>query len=148
MRDIDNDELWQMMGEQVHRIVPDDQKSLFIETIKPVIETPEEAVFWAECLCTDKLTHGDEERVVVCEAGHNFYEAACEAIDTHDSDFKYFMRHITDKTGATDKKLEMPIRIALTGVLHGPELEKVFHLIGPVQAKVRFEQVMDFCHCH
>ncbi len=148
MHNIDNDELWQMMGSQVHEIVSEDQKLLFIETIKPVINAAEEALFWAERLCTDKLTHGDEGRVVVCEAGHDFYEAAVEAIDTHDGDFKYFMQHITEKTGATGKNLEMPVRIALTGVLHGPDLENIFHLVGPVQAKVRFEQVMDLCHCH
>jgi len=85
---------------------------------------------------------------VVCAAGHDFYQAACEAIDEHRDDYAYFIHHIMEKTGATDKNLHMPVRIALTGVLHGPELEKIFHLIGPDQARVRFEQVMDLCHCH
>lgn len=148
MHDIDNEQLWQMMGEQVRDIVPEDKKSLFIDTIKPVIESADEALFWAQRLCTDELTHGDEGRVVVCEAGHDFYQAACDAIDEHDGDFDYFMHHIGSRTGAQGKALEMPIRIALTGVLHGPELKKIFELVGTVQAKVRFEQVMDLCHCH
>lgn len=148
MHDIDNEELWQMMDDRVHRIVPDEKKDLFIETIRPVIDSADEGIFWAQRLCTDELTHGDEERVVVCRAGHDFYQAACEAIDEHDGDFDYFLKHITEKTGASGKDLEMPVRIALTGVLHGPELQKVFELVGSVQAKVRFEQVMDLCHCH
>ena len=148
MHDIDNEELWQMMGEQVQQLVPEEKKKLFLDTIKPVIESTDEGLFWAQRLCTDELTDGDEGRVVVCEAGHDFYQAACDAIDDHDGDFDYFMKHIAKKTGASGQSLEMPIRIALTGVLHGPELEKVFQLVGSVQARVRFEQVMDLCHCH
>jgi hypothetical protein len=148
MHNIDNETLWQMMGEQVQQIVPADKKDLFIDAIKPVIESADEGLFWARILCTDELTHGDEGRAVVCSAGHAFYDAAGEAIDEHDGDFDYFCRHITEKTGAAGQDLEMPLRIALTGVLHGPDLVQVFHLVGPVQCKVRFEQVMDLCHSH
>lgn len=148
MQNPDNNQLWELMGAQVHEIVTDDKRDLFIKTIQPVIKSPDEALFWAIRLCTDQLTHGDEERVVVCEAGHDFYQAAVEAIDEHGDDYAYFIKHIAEKTGTRDKKLEMPIRIALTGVLHGPDLENVFKLMGPVQARVRLEQVMDLCHCH
>ena len=145
---MDTETLWQAMGNEVHDIVPGEQKELFIDTVKPVIKSANEALFWAQRLCTDQLTHGDEGRVVVCEAGHDFYQAACEAIDEHGVDFDYFIQHIREKTGAEGHQLLMPIRIALTGVLHGPELDKVLQLVGPEQARVRFEQVMDLCHCH
>lgn len=145
---MDNETLWQAMGNEVHDIVSSELKGLFIETLKPIIESAEDALFWAQRLCTDQMTQGDEGRVVVCEAGHDFYQAACEAIDEHGVDYEYFIQHIREKTGANGKQLLMPIRIALTGVLHGPELDKVLQLIGPDQARVRFEQVMDLCHCH
>ncbi|MDH5472284.1 MAG: hypothetical protein OEY87_06460 [Gammaproteobacteria bacterium] len=148
MKDITNESLWDMLDARVHELVDNDKRNLFIDAIKGVIESPDEALFWAEILCTDKLTHGDEGRVVVCEAGHDFYQAACEAIDEHGEDYAYFINHISEITGAKNKRLEMPVRIALTGVLHGPDLEKIFYLLGPVQARVRFEQVMDLCHCH
>ena len=92
--------------------------------------------------------HGDEGRVVVCEAGHDFYQAACEAIDAHGEDYDYFINHIREKTGREDNRLYMPVRIALTGVLHGPDLDKVLKLVGSDQARVRFDQVMDLCHSH
>lgn len=148
MQNLDDDQLWEQMGAKVHAIVTEDKRELFIKTVAPVINQAEEALFWAQCLCTDQLTHGDEERVVVCEAGHDFYQAAVDAIDEHGDDYEYFISHIADKTGFRDKKLEMPIRIALTGVLHGPDMKNVLKLIGPVQARVRLEQVMDLCHCH
>lgn len=148
MADSDNGDLWQQMGEQVHAIVPGHQKTLFIEAIKPVIESADEALFWAECLCTDNLSHDAEGHVVVCEAGHDFYQAACEALDEHGVDYDYFISHIREKTGVDNHQLYMPVRIALTGMLHGPELEKVLQLVGVDQARIRFEQVMDLCHCH
>lgn len=148
MQDEDKETLWQAMGKQVHDIVTSKQKELFIEAVKPALESADDALFWAQRLCTDQLTHGDEERVVVCAAGHDFYQAACEAIDQHGVDYDYFIEHIREKTGAEGDRLLMPIRIALTGVLHGPELDKVLQLIGAEQARMRFEQVMDLCHCH
>ena len=148
MQEMSDDVFWQQLDDKVCDIVSDDKRALFVATIKPVVKSLDEVMFWAEILCTDQLTHGDEGRVVICQAGHDFYQAACEAIDQHRDDYDYFIEHIKEKTGARDKALEMPIRIALTGVLHGPDLEKVFHLIGPDQVKVRFEQVMDLCHCH
>ena len=148
MQDMSDDVFWQQLNERARGLVTESKRALFIAAVKPVVKSVDEALFWAEILCTDQLTHGDEGRVVVCQAGHDFYQAACEAIDEHGDDYAYFIQHIMEKTGARDKQLEMPVRIALTGVLHGPELEKIFHLVGPEQARIRFDQVMDLCHCH
>ncbi|TNF32844.1 MAG: hypothetical protein EP315_09130 [Gammaproteobacteria bacterium] len=148
MQNLDNNQLWALMGTQVHDIVSDEKRDLFLQTVRPILKSADEALFWAQRLCTDQLTHGDEERVVVCRAGHDFYQAAVEAIDAHGDDYQYFINHIAEKTGAQGKDLDMPIRIALTGVLHGPDLALVLKLIGAVQARVRLEQVMDLCHCH
>ena len=40
------------------------------------------------------------------------------------------IKYTKEKTGAKGKDLFMPIRAALTGCVHGPELEKVFAIIG------------------
>jgi glutamyl-tRNA synthetase len=40
------------------------------------------------------------------------------------------IKHTKEKTGAKGKDLFMPIRSALTGKVHGPELDKVFALLG------------------
>ena len=52
-----------------------------------------------------------------CDAGpENLYSAA--------------MKHVREKTGAKGRELFMPVRAALTGVVHGPELDKVFAILG------------------
>jgi nondiscriminating glutamyl-tRNA synthetase len=40
------------------------------------------------------------------------------------------IKYIKEKTGAKGKDLFMPIRAALTGCVHGPELDKVFAILG------------------
>ena len=44
---------------------------------------------------------------------------------------------ITAKTGAKGKALFMPLRLALTGQPHGPEMKKLLPLIGPERASMR-----------
>ena len=41
------------------------------------------------------------------------------------------------ETGAKGKALFMPLRLALTGQPHGPEMQKLLYLIGPERAKAR-----------
>jgi nondiscriminating glutamyl-tRNA synthetase len=40
------------------------------------------------------------------------------------------IKYVKEKTGAKGKELFMPIRAALTGKVHGPELDKVFAILG------------------
>ena len=44
---------------------------------------------------------------------------------------------IKEKTGAKGKKLFMPLRLALTGQKHGPEMAALFPLIGAEKARAR-----------
>ena len=44
---------------------------------------------------------------------------------------------ITASTGAKGKALFMPLRLALTGLAHGPEMKKLLPLIGPDRARKR-----------
>ena len=45
-------------------------------------------------------------------------------------------------TGRKGKALFMPLRLALTGLDHGPELKALLPLIGPEQAKARLAPVL------
>lgn len=48
-----------------------------------------------------------------------------------------FVAEVKAKTGATGKNLFMPLRIALTGKEHGPDMASIFPLIGSQKAKAR-----------
>ena len=53
--------------------------------------------------------------------------------------WKAFVDAVKDKTGAKGKALFMPLRQALTGLDHGPEMAPLFALIGPERARARLE---------
>ena len=44
---------------------------------------------------------------------------------------------VKDSTGVKGKALFMPLRLALTGQEHGPELASLLPLIGPEKARAR-----------
>jgi glutamyl-tRNA synthetase len=48
-----------------------------------------------------------------------------------------FVEVVKERTGAKGKALYMPLRQALTGLDHGPEMGPLFALIGPERAKAR-----------
>ncbi|MEL6112494.1 MAG: glutamate--tRNA ligase [Pseudomonadota bacterium] len=57
---------------------------------------------------------------------------------TEDS-WSAFIGAVKEKTGAKGKKLFMPLRLALTGKAHGPEMGPLFALIGAEKARIRLQ---------
>ena len=65
-------------------------------------------------------------------------EAAALVPDTLDGEsWGAFTGALKEKTGAKGKKLFMPLRLALTGQAHGPEMAALFPLIGAEKARAR-----------
>jgi nondiscriminating glutamyl-tRNA synthetase len=56
--------------------------------------------------------------------------------------FHSLMNVVSEKTGLWGKKLYMPIRAAVTGRLHGPELDRVFALLGTDSLLKRLERAL------
>lgn len=65
-------------------------------------------------------------------------EAAALVPDALDADsWNALANALKEKTGAKGKKLFMPLRLALTGQPHGPEMAALFPLIGAEKARAR-----------
>ncbi len=56
------------------------------------------------------------------------------------STWKQWTDAIKTSTGRKGKELFMPLRQALTGMDHGPELGDLLPLIGPEKAKARLQK--------
>ncbi|MEW6335010.1 MAG: glutamate--tRNA ligase [Thermodesulfobacteriota bacterium] len=56
--------------------------------------------------------------------------------------FAALVKGIGERTGIGGKKLYLPIRAAMTGRLHGPELDRVFPLLGPASLRRRVERAL------
>lgn len=69
-----------------------------------------------------------------------FTEAAAEVLPPapwNETTFNTWINAVKEKTGKKGKELFMPIRIALTGMEHGPELPVLLPLLGPEKVKDR-----------
>jgi glutamyl-tRNA synthetase len=71
-----------------------------------------------------------------------FAEAAAAHVPSGGLDggsWKVFTEAVKEQTGAKGKALFMPLRQALTGLDHGPDMAVLFQLIGAEKAKARLK---------
>ncbi|MGQ0531070.1 MAG: glutamate--tRNA ligase [Caulobacteraceae bacterium] len=108
-----------------------DRGEAFWNAIRANISLLPEARVWAH------IVDGPIEPFVPDAA---FATAAAEALPTGAYDastWQAFTNAVKEKTGAKGKALFMPLRQALTGLDHGPEMAALFPLIGEQRARKR-----------
>ena len=137
LAEADIDTLWSWMGEEVHHLVPEEERERFLEAVRPNVSFPEHARHWAAIVYCDPLALDDAARETVAAAGSSFFEHALAALDAHPSDFKAFAEAVKQATGAKGKALFHPLRAALTGAAGGPEMARLFPLLGAERARQR-----------
>lgn len=72
-----------------------------------------------------------------------YFLTALEKVDELNVDsFRQIMKTIQEETGIKKQELWMPVRIALTGVTHGPELPIVIEIFGKSRAEMFTRQVL------
>jgi len=72
-----------------------------------------------------------EAAVVLAEAGETFFATALQLWHEHDcADWKAWLNAVKEQTGCKGKGLFMPIRVALSGALHGPEMSAIVAFLG------------------
>ena len=94
-------------------------------------------VFFADVKEWARVIAGPIDPVIADAA---FASAAAEALPAGPYDsaaWNSFVDAVKTKTGAKGRALFMPLRQALTGMDHGPEMAPLFALIGPEKARAR-----------
>jgi glutamyl/glutaminyl-tRNA synthetase len=137
---LDMPALWDWLGEHVANKVPEAMRPLFAETIKANIEFPQDALEWASVFFQENVTLDAAEKNILSEAGEQFFVEAEQAIDKYGIDLPQVLAEMKQTLGVSGKKLFMPLRIALTGKNHGPELAQVAALLGQEKLKHRLGQ--------
>jgi glutamyl-tRNA synthetase len=137
------EEMWAWMQPVVENIVPEDASALFVDCIRSNIVRPEDARFWAENVFNGVLVLTDEALKVLQEAGHDFYHGLFESIQLHGDDYKMVLESMKQKTSNRGRNLFMPIRVAISGLCHGPEMEKLFALLGRKRLVARLQFILE-----
>lgn len=137
-----SEKLWELMGHEVHKWVPMSEHLAFVETVRPNITFPQEALHWAKILFGE-LSYQEPIKPLLAEAGKHFFSIAEQIVDKQGADYDLLCAELKSQLGVKGKGLFQPLRLALTGELHGPELKQILALLGAPKIKGRFKQVCD-----
>ena len=132
--------IWKWFGQEVHELVPHDSQGLFIKTIKPNVNFPQDALQWAHIIFKNDF----QIDATLTEALKNthplFFVTANEYLQQHGLNYSGLCDALKNKLNVKGKELFQPLRIALTGQLHGPEMAGLLQLIGLDNVITRFSK--------
>ncbi|WP_018954198.1 glutamate--tRNA ligase [Thioalkalivibrio sulfidiphilus] len=136
-------ELEDWLGESLEDVVPEGAREAFLKVLRDNIRFPSEARDWARRLFGRPPEVDAPGRDAMELAGRRFFTAALAALDPAPADFRELAQRVGEATGAKGRHLFMPLRAALTGLSHGPEMRDLWPLLGPERVAERFTAARD-----
>lgn len=124
-----DEEFWQWVAPFVAELVGDHAQA-FTTTFKQNCILPTDAKAWAEQILTDS-PHWDEEALShLTEANRNLLDHLAQAIEADGDNYQAVIKRVGEELAIKGKALFLPVRSAITGRCYGPELVKIFPLMG------------------
>ncbi len=152
-----DDEMWRWHGRLLHELdsadlipmiepyLPDakaDNLSGFATLIGKNIERAHEAAQYLRLLDVQAAL-ADNALAVITEAGADFYQ---QALDTwqglNEPDWKTWMGLVKEHTGCKGKALFMPLRVGLSGAMHGPDMSSIVSFLGRDGVRSRIKHAL------
>ncbi len=131
---------WKWCDEATQNLVPKKLRTEFYEAIQPNILFPLEVKHWAEILF-GQLSFSEEALAGLRQAGKAYFEKAVALWPA--SDFKAFTHALGDALQVKGKALFEPLRLALTGQTHGPELVQLEKFLGKEKIQQRLQGALE-----
>lgn len=136
---IDSQELVDVLPASVKEQVPGDKIIAFSEAIQQNITFPSDAEPWADIIFGDALALTEDATDQLKNNTVEFFQHAVTAFEKADYQYSDAMSELKSISGQKGKSLFQPIRLAITGQFHGPEMKPVFDLMNPATIKARLE---------
>jgi nondiscriminating glutamyl-tRNA synthetase len=111
----------------------------FIDLVRHNVSLPADVVAWRQVVNGELAPLEPEEQRIIAAAGAEFFSAALEGYERSNGDLKLLIQQLKERTGRKGQDLFMPLRVALTGRAHGPELALLLKLIAPDTARRRLK---------
>ena len=109
----------------------------FVGLVRHNVMLPADAAEWRAVVHGDLAPLGEHEQSIIAAAGPEFFAAAAAALDQSSTDLKTLTKILKERTARKGADLYMPLRVALTGRAHGPELGPLLELMSPETARRR-----------
>ncbi len=152
-----DDEMWRWHGRLLHELdsavlvdmirpylgsVTHDDLTAFASLIGKNIERANEASHYLRLLDT-QAAWDDDALQIVQTAGADFYQQALSSWNSLDAaDWKSWMNLVKESTGCKGKALFMPLRVALSGAMHGPDMSSIVNFLGKQGVMIRIEDAL------
>lgn len=136
-------ERFEVDGRRLEEIVPAGRLAEFVHAVRDNLVLPLDAFRLADRLFRALPQPQGGVRATIDAAGEAFFTAAASC--AAETDFKAFARAVGAATGAKGKGLFMPLRAALTGETHGPEMDRLWALLGAEEIRQRLAAAAQLC---
>jgi nondiscriminating glutamyl-tRNA synthetase len=109
----------------------------FLAAVLPNVVLPEDARPWVDVVFGGPPALGASEEQIVRNAGSGFFSAASQAAARSGNDLQAIAGAVRTATGKKGADLYMPLRVAISGLAHGPELAPLLRALPPGAAHQR-----------
>ena len=123
-----------MPFEAVRRRLPAGMDEAGWHAVQPNVETVGEVADWW------RLVTGPIDRVEFSDEDRAYLAQAAQTLSWTDDPWGALTGALKEKTGRKGKALFLPLRQALTGMNHGPDMGELLPLIGEAEARARLEK--------
>ena len=131
------DEFLEWIATELPANVDAQKRAQFVTTVRGNVELPPDARVWAKVIFGHLDAFDDDALTAIRGAGEDFFSAAAAAIGQPGVEFKQAVKLLGQASGKKGPALFMPLRAALTGVTHGPELAPMLALLPPDEVQAR-----------
>ncbi|MGB9428474.1 MAG: glutamate--tRNA ligase [Gammaproteobacteria bacterium] len=148
VRGVGTARLWQWLTQarpELNSLVPPDRRDAFLELVQENLSRPVEALMWARIIFANQFELDETALTVIRATGRGFFELALACFKQAPADFRLFAKAVGIETRLSGKNLFAPLRAALTGQTHGPEMERLWRLMSPVLIEQRLRATLDCC---
>jgi glutamyl-tRNA synthetase len=110
--------------------VPAADRRAFVTAVRGNVLFPTDVDSLVQVVVNGELAWSADARTAIATAGRDFFTKAHEAWMSHGPDFRAWSKAVRATTNASGAALFKPLRAALTGATHGPELAPLVALMG------------------
>jgi glutamyl-tRNA synthetase len=116
---------------RIDRLGDRERRFAFVAAVRGNLLFPSDADALVAMVCDAQVEPDADAVREIASAGPAFFAQAAAASRAGVNDFKAWTRTVGSETGRRGARLFMPLRAALTGRIHGPELAPLAALMGP-----------------
>jgi glutamyl-tRNA synthetase len=131
------EEFLSWIGPELPAGIDAQKQALFVTAVRANVELPSDAKAWAKVIFGKLDEFEPQALAAIKEAGEAFFGAALAVIGQPGADFKQAVKALGQSTGKKGPALFMPLRAALTGFTHGPELAPMLAMLSAEEVQQR-----------